>query len=346
MSDDDLSGLPPAEPPDTGSLEDHEAAFGPNGTGVGVEEERTEQAVTAPEAGGDKATEAAPRDEQGKFTKTPRHRAKSQQASPDDVPRIRELTAKLRAAEERAAELERRPPAAPPQQAPPPPQPRQDAPPPQAWTPPATRPKPSEDEIGEKYKTYADFTEDLSEWIGEQRDAKRDARLQQETRQKTYQEWTTQYTTALADARTRYADYDTQVAQADAMTAAQQIVLPQVLQDAILSSPRGPDLTYYLATHPDEYRELIRDAWQVNHPNSIGLVRKVLESRLPPVAAPQRPMGSGAAVGTGSAPRSPQLVPAPRPPNPVRTGHQKIGDDPPDDDSSLDAHEAHYYKRR
>jgi len=45
----------------------------------------------------------------------------------------------------------------------------------------ATRPKPSEDQVGTTYQTYADFVEDLADWKVEQRDAKRqsdiDARI-------------------------------------------------------------------------------------------------------------------------------------------------------------------------
>jgi hypothetical protein len=352
MSDEDISGLPPAQAEESGSLEDHEAAFGPGGTG-----EAPDAPDPAPvaEAKADPAPDAADRDDQGRF-KSPRHRAKSQQASPEDVPRIRDLTAKLRAAEaERDALKNAKPPVSTPQapsataQAP---SSQAQAPsaapqsPAQPWTPPATRPKPSEDEIGEKYKTYADFTEDLSDWVGEQRDAKREAKQQQDKQQQQYRDWTAQYTTALADAKTRYPDYDAQVSQADAVMQAQQIAIPQVLMDAVLSSSRGPDLSYYLATHQDDYRDLIRDAWAVNHPNSIAMVRRVLESKLPVASAQRAPNGSDAAAGTGSALRSPHIVPAPRPPNPVRTGPQKIGDEAPDDDSSLDAHEAHYYKRR
>jgi hypothetical protein len=350
MSDDDLSGLPPEQPAESGSLEDHEAAFGPNGTGEAPRSDTETTSASSAEAvdsTGAAAETPAQRDEQGRFQK-PRHKAQSQRANPEDVPRIRELTARLKAAEAERDAL-KAPKAAEPRYLPPP-QPQQAAPPgtiapTQPFTPPPTRTKPSEDEIGDKYKTYADFVEDLADWQGEQREAKRDARQQAERREQTQREWATSYTTQLAEAKTRYPDFDTQVQATDETMQRFGIVLPQVLQDAILSSSRGADISYYLATHHDAYRDLIRDAWAVNHPNSIAMVRKVLESSLPPVATAQRTNGSDAAADTGSARRSPHIAPAPRPPNPVRTGPQKI-DDVPDDDSSLEAHESHYYKRR
>ena len=41
----------------------------------------------------------------------------------------------------------------------------------------STRPEPSEDEIGTKYKTYAEFTRDQARWVNEQEQANIDARI-------------------------------------------------------------------------------------------------------------------------------------------------------------------------
>ena len=346
----DLSGLPPEQPEESGDLADHEAAFGPDGTGELPEAADATSEPLAPVAQTPEERQAE-RDAQGRFQKTPRHRAKSQQAGAGDVPRIQELTAKLRAAEAERDALKARPAASP---SPPVRDERSTgtvaAPAAESGTsrqaassPPPTRQKPSEDEVGTKYATYADFVEDLADWVGEQREARRDAKQAQEQQQRTYQEWNIAYQAKCADLRARVADYDTAIAGANQATQAAGIVVPQVLLDAILSSDRGPEVEYWLATHVPDYHELIRDAWSVNQFSSVGMVRRVLESKLPTVASSQRSPREAAGV-TGAAPTL-AVVPAPRPPTPVRTGPLKIGDDPPDDDAGLDAHEAHYYRK-
>jgi hypothetical protein len=351
MTDEDLSGLPSnaTSDADTGSLEDHEASFGPNGTGeLPDEHEPTPEKPVA----ADPLPDASARDDQGRFAKTPRHRARSQQANPEDVPRIRDLTAKLRQAEAERDEWKAKhtPPPARDDRAPVGPalpqgpvasEASRPAAPPHAWTPPPTRTKPSEDEIGDKYATYADFSEDLADWKYEQREAAREAKQAQEQQQKTHHERLTAYATKTQEARKVYPDFDAVLASAD------HILYPDVFRDAILSSDRSADLAYWLASHQDEYRSLAEEARSVNHPSAINLVRKVLESKLPVAAQQRSPAnGSGMAVSTGSASRPPVLVAAPRPPNPVRTGPQKIGDDPPEDDDSLESHESYFYKRK
>lgn len=344
---DDLSGLPPAQPEESGDLADHEAAFGPGGTGAVPEP--AEAAPEAPEPAQAQMADPrqADRDEQGRFQKTPRHRAKSQQASPADVPRIQELTAKLRAAEAERDALKARPsvPAAPqPQPTQAQPEARHEPPAAQPWQPPPTRPKPTEDEVGTKYAQYSDFTEDLTDWKIEQRDAARDIRQAQEKQQQTYRDWGHAYQAKRAELVAKVPEYEAAIATANQATQAAGIVVPQVMLDAILSSERGPEVEYWLATHQPDYHELIRDAWAVNQFSSVGMVRRVLESRLPAVASSQR-ISREAAGATGAAPTL-TVVPAPRPPTPVRTGPLKSSDEPPDDDEGLEAHEAHYYRKR
>jgi hypothetical protein len=219
----------------------------------------------------------------------------------------KDAEARAAAAEKERDELKARlaqPSPAPAAQTPPAHQAQPEAPAQPAWTPPATRPEPSEDEIGEKYTTYAAFTKDQALWVWEQARAKEKAQEQQEKQQQQQRDWATSYTSALADAKMRYPDYDTQVAQVDAQFAAQQVVIPQVLLDAIVSSPRGPDVSYYLATHQDEYRALIQEAWGVNHPQSIALVRRVLEAKLPAVPKPNG-HAQPAAISQAPAPFAP-----------------------------------------
>src|SRR5437899_4657554 len=86
------------------SLADHEAKYSGVEQHAAAEPETrpTETPAREPEAvdeGTPETDSAGPRDEKGRFLPKTRHRAASAIAGPEDVPRIRELTARLRAAE-------------------------------------------------------------------------------------------------------------------------------------------------------------------------------------------------------------------------------------------------------
>jgi hypothetical protein len=84
---------------------------------------------------------------------------------------------------------------------------------------------------------------------------------------------------------------------------------------------------YYLLTHPDE-RTGVLMMFDGKPPTDayVAHATRWLSSRTQ--AAP-----------TGSAAPAPPIALAPRPPNPVRTGHTRTSDEIPDDDSPLSAHE-------
>jgi hypothetical protein len=85
------------------SIADHAAQFSPEAQRAAVEAaDETPAAEKKPHPSDAQKRER----ETGKWTEGKvRHRAKSQQASPEDVPRIKELTGKLRAAEEELTRL-------------------------------------------------------------------------------------------------------------------------------------------------------------------------------------------------------------------------------------------------
>lgn len=328
MPDELLGSTPAAEPAppapdptdaqipgDDASLQDHEAAFG----------------AIDPSLSGEAKTDAEATQQRI------RHRANKDRARSGDVPRIHELTRKLREAEARAAAAEARatvpPPAAPALPLVPAPSSavgpeRGDSGQPRAATPPATSPKPTEDEIGTKYDSYADFVEALADWKVEQRDAAREAKLA-EDRQKTQQETAQrEYDTALAKTLERVAafklthpDYETLMAQHS------QVNLPPAVNKAVMTSDHGPAFVYHLMQHPDHLTEM-----------------QLLFDGKPPsdefVAHATRWLSSRAqAVITGSAASTPPVTLAARPPNPVRTGPIPTRETLPGDDSSLAEHE-------
>ncbi len=282
-----------------------------------------------------------------------RHRAASQQAGPEDVPRIQKFTKDIRERDERLAAIEKEnaelkarlsQPHTPQSarqdgqdhhgQATTSSQPSQQQQPAQLQP---TRQKPTMDEIGDglKYETFEAYNEDLVDWKHEQREAAREAtdkqRREEQQRteaQQSYQKATETFATKLAAFKANHADYDT--------LAAQHLTtfIPPAANRALLEHDNGPALVYHLFTHPDVLAEM----------------QLLMDGRPPTadyVAIATRWLNARAqAVVTGSAAPKPPPKLAPPPPNPVRTGHTTTGDDIPDDDAPLSAHEAKWGQQR
>lgn len=318
-----VAEVEPTIPTDEGSFAEHEAAFGP--VDPSLEGEAREKA----EASKQKI----------------RHRARSQQASPADVPRIQKLTKEKRELEERLAAYEsNRPPAQPPQPQAPPQQPAQQPKPPAPSgqpQPPAaaqvepTRQKPSEDEVGAKYPTYADFVEDLAEWKSEQRDAARQRESEEKGNREHWergrQEWIKKhevYQGRLAEFVKDHADYQALLEQH------QTLNLPPPAYEAVLRHENGPAFMYHLLQHPDQLTEMLflMDGKPASE-DYVAHATRWLSSRVQ-------------AGTTGSAAATPPRLVVPRPPNPVRTGPLQTSEDVPGDDSSLAEHEHAFGTRR
>lgn len=309
---------PTADPSDDsgGSLSDHEAEYGRAAR-------RAEPAADPKPAIETSATE---RDEKtGQFK--PRHRAKSQQASAEDAPRIAELTRLRREAERERDEWKARAEAR------------------------ASREEPAVDrrqpapERFPKFEAWiqqAGNTEkDFDDWLDARDDHRRaldraaDARAADATR---VSEAERAFAGKLDAAREKYPDFDDVV---DGTTP-----VSMVLQRAILEV--GPDAAYWLATHDKEREELTAES--LVHPNNpafgaaVAGMRRYLRTL---VASEQRssPPSRMAAGSTGAAPAS-VPKPAPKPPTPVRTSALRDADAPPGDDDGLAAHERAYGPKR
>lgn len=109
---------------------------------------------------------------------------------------------------------------------------------------------------------------------------------------------------------------------------------PDLLLAALIGADNGPELLYALAQNDALRMELhlVTEDKAVT-PSSVATVQRLLKSRI-------------AAANTGSARPIPTIKPAPRPPNPVRTGPLNTGDELPGDDSSLAQHERAYGPKR
>lgn len=331
MADETVVAQPAADsidaeiPGDDSSIADHAAVFGAgNPTLEGEEKERL-----------DKVRERV------------RHRARSQEASPEDVPRIQKFTKDLRerdeqlaARDQRIAELEARltpssPPARDARTLGTAAVPAAEGEASRTAAPEPTRQKPSEDEVGTKYKKYEDFVEDLSDWKDEQREAKRavaaQARQSQDNQalvQQAFYKGHEAYAAKLVEFRKTHPDYDALAKQHE------NTQMPPVAHAALLFHDNGPALVYYLFQHPDVLAEVhfVLDGKPLTHEN-VALATRWLTSR------------TQAATTGSAAPASPVTL-GPRPPNPVRTGPMKTADDAPDDDDSSIANHEKWLKHR
>jgi len=261
-----------------------------------------------------------------------RHRAKSQQATPGDAPRIAELTRKLREAEEQLKAV-RTPQSQPVARQEPAPETRQSA---AVVTQPAA-------EVSDKftYPTYAEAlgkTPDLDydAW----QDAKDEARYQWRKAKDTaatqaaqQQQEHSQRLSTYKERATSFAkdhnDYDTLLSKHEQ----EGVTIPAPAYHVILTNDNGPAMLYHLLSHPDQLAEMhFLMAGKPATNETVAHATRWLSSRMQ--AAP-----------TGSVAPTPPVVTAPRPPNPVRTGALKTADDPPGDASSLGEHEKAYGKR-
>lgn len=304
---------------ESNSLADHEQAFGPGAERQPATEVESTETASTEQIDGE-------RDPQGRFK--PRHRAKSQQASAEDVPRIQELTRKLRETEAERDAL-RTPPK--PAQAVQQTQAAPQQPTPQtAAYPDFTTWQAHPANAERSYEDYLDDRADYRQFLRDQQTYRAREQQEHQTRVQAHQQ-------KLTDARAKYADFD------QVVTGTNQPVT-DVMAQAILASDQSRDIEYFLGKHPDVLQQLFDETVQ-SHPSVIPVLRRHLETL---VAREQRadlkPAPVAASTGSALALVTP---PAPRPPNPVRTGPMKTGDElPGDDDMSISNHEKAFGGRR
>ncbi len=307
---------------ESGSLADHEKLY--SGEPQQTSSEAETKPVETPQAE-DKDDSGIPADERdpktGRFLPR-RHRAASQEATPADVPRIQSLTARLRAVEaERDALKARTVTSAPAGTSAP------SAPP---SPPAAATPKPTPD----KFDDYSAYVDALVDWRTEQAltayQAKQQQVEQERARQSEQQRLASSWAERVTAAKAKYPDFENVALLTDT-----RIPQGSLIDAWILEHKAGAEVLYALQKDPAALDRLL-NLPLFEQAESLALLS-------------QRFNGNGssrtAAVATGSVPAllSPSV---PRPPNPVRTGPIKSGDDPPDPErSSLYDHEKYYWQR-
>jgi len=315
-----------------GSLDDHAASYAPGAVRTADESDDDDRAEAAD------AVKTSDRSADGRFTK--RHRAKSQAAGAEDVPRIQELTRKLRETE-RALETERasrrepaREPAREAVREEPKPKERAKFPTLIDW---AADPK----NAGKEWEDYADERAAYNfEPLYAQRRA---AEREQDARDsfvRAHHDAVADYLKTHDDAVKAYPDFDEVMAHVPAVSMAVERAAIKL----------GYHATYYLATHDDVREALTKETWV--HPNDpsfarvVALTERYLSSL---VAAEQRSSDRPSREAAASTRSAPALVskPAPKPPNLVRTtGTLRADDALPGDDASLAEHERAFGSRR
>lgn len=323
-------GTEPSGEPETQeaplSVMEHAAQFSPEAQQAQANETPEEKAEREHHSAEQRRDKANGQFREGKQ----RHRAKSQQAGPEDAPRIQQLTARAKAAEEKltAAETElarlRTQHASPAQIA------KAEAKVEQAQTSTFSEPEPTEDDP--KFAgDYGKFLRAAAAWEGRKAyaDAQTAERQQRErTSQETAQRETLKSWAGRVDAaKTKYSDFE-------AVAYAPTIIPPGSVIDAwIMEHKAGADVLYYLQspTHRQELESLLMKP-VLEQAEDLSLLSQRLLS--PP---------STAAGQTGSAPGRVVVLP-PKPPNPVRTEAQRASDTPPPMDGSLSVaeHRKHF----
>jgi hypothetical protein len=316
-----------APPKATPSLADHEAQF--------TNTPRFAPPVPAADPVPDDATSP---------TSAPRHRARSQKATPEDLDAIDALTKRLRDAEAAAGievdrkegesdrvynlrkraelaeavakarkPLEQPKPAAQPVQAPPT----------------FDEAEPTIEQFKDKDDPYTawqralyayDRRKEVAEWQQTQatEQQKQNAAAGAERKRQAY-----------ASFNTRVSEFQKATPDYDAVVRAVERPVTYLLETAMVNDPDGPRFVYELAKNPALHDELfvLTDNKPVNR-DTVASVQRLLHARMP--AAP-----------TGSA--APQTIPlAPRPPNPVRTAPSAHVPKAPTDTASLADHEQFY----
>lgn len=268
--------------------------------------------------------------------KPERHRAQSQKARAEDVPRISELTRKLREAERELDRLRTAPT----------PEPRTERQP-QAAPQPIRAAQTTTDGFPDAEPKLEDFHGEDDPYSAWQRaigryDRKRERWEEQQQSRQTQAQTLSQDVQRLRAEQfnahaSRVAAFAPTKPDFAAKLQAANREIPPLLEQAIIEDDKGPEILYTLASDPvflDEMH-LLTDGKPVTE-SSVAILRRRLTAQL----------NRTQAAGTGSAAAMPRTSWTARPPNPVRTSPLTTGDDPPGDGHSLAEHAKHFSPKR
>ena len=247
---------------------------------AGVQDDTQDDDTSDTPIEGETAEEKAARDEQGRFKR------KDPQARINKITFEREQARREAAeARERAAQLEARLAAL--ERGEKPAQPQQATPPPPAG-------KPSI----EQFDSYEAYVEALAEW-------KADERLTRAEQQRQEREQQARAMSAVQAYTERAKAFAQQVPDFESVVTGSTAPLSAAMREVIVTSPRGPEMAYFLASHPQEAERLTQESAGLDPAVAAPLVRRALEAHLRPPAAESGAAGSTPARSTGPRPITP-----------------------------------------
>ena len=260
-----------------------------------------------------------------------RHRNKNQVASPEDVPRIRELTQKYRELERKYNELA------------PKPAETSHALPKPLETPQSggfSEAEPTLEQFADRPDPYAAYLRATAAYDRKKEAFEAHQKAQAEAAKSSQAQMEAQWK-RIFDAHTqRLAAYTKDVPNYQerlAKAPGTSLQATPVLHTALMMDDKGPEKILYLAEHPAELRKLLLDTHSMPiSDQNVALVRDAISDLLD---------SRGKDVVTGS-PSSTPLTLAPRPLNPVRTAPTTPPDTLPGDDASLEEHERVWGRHR
>jgi hypothetical protein len=123
------------------------------------------------------------------------------------------------------------------------------------------------------FETYEDFVEALADWKAEQREQKK---AQVEKTKQSQTEWQKR----IADAKTRYEDWD------EVVNEATDVPVTPHMQQTIFEMEHGPDVVHYLASNPEEAKRISKLS-PLSQARELGKIEdKVAASEEPPEKKP------------------------------------------------------------
>jgi hypothetical protein len=139
------------------------------------------------------------------------------------------------------------------------------------------------------FPTLEAYQEALTDWKIDQRDAQRKAEAIQTEARTAEQKLQTEWSTRTEAARTQLPDYD------EVIQSTPYPVGPGVLpaRQAMLEDEAGPQILYYLGTHPDELQK-IAQMQPVSAIREIGRLSAMFAQQPSPTAGKPKPRVSGA----------------------------------------------------
>ncbi len=169
--------------------------------------------------------------------------------------------------------------------------------------------KPKREDFQEAEDPDAAFIEALTDWKAGEKFAERDAKHDQDAATKEQKELIATYQKRLDDAPARYEDFDQTFDD-----LADDIEVTPVMQYAIFSSEVGPDMSYYLAKHP-EVAKRINSLDRAGQIREMGKVEQKVEDLV--AAMTKKPEPEVTEEKPEVAPRKPSQ--APKPTTPLKT---------------------------